>query len=100
MCDIYKRGKARRQVVLGSTIWELQEDNDGKHMWKLALNWKASHRIEKIDWSSMSPDLAPCRKCLVVCQDEVKKNLKTCQSLICGNGSLCHQTWLLHLYIV
>ena len=49
MCDIYKRGKARRQVVLGSAIWELQEDNDGKHMWKLALNWKTSHRIEKID---------------------------------------------------
>ena len=52
MCDIYKRGllpTAREQFNLDSTIWELQDDNDLKHTWKLALNWKASHTIQKLD---------------------------------------------------
>ena len=52
MCDIYKHDLlpiARKQFGLDSTIWELQEDNDSKHTSKRALNWKASHRIQKID---------------------------------------------------
>ena len=39
----------------------MQEDNDIKHMWKVALDWRPSHRIEKIDWPSMSLDLAPIK---------------------------------------
>ena len=58
MCDIYKHDIARKQVGLDSTIWELQKDIDVKYTWKVALNWKASHQIQKIDWPSMSPDLA------------------------------------------
>ena len=50
---------ARTQFGVDSTIWELQEDNDLKHTSKRALNWKASHRIQKTDWPSMSPDLTP-----------------------------------------
>ena len=51
MCDIYKRGllpTARKQFDLGSTIWELREDNDAKYMWQVALKWKASRRIQKL----------------------------------------------------
>ena len=62
MCDIYKRSlvlTARKQFWLDSTIWKLQEDNDPKHTSKLALNWKVSHRIQKIDRWSMSSDFAP-----------------------------------------
>ena len=62
VCDICKRSllpTARKQFGLDSTIWELQEDNDTNHKWKSALNWKANHRIDKLDWLSMSPDLAP-----------------------------------------
>ena len=62
MCDIYKRGlvpTARKHFGFDSTIWKLQEDNDPKHTSKRALNWKANHRIQKIDCPSLSSDLAP-----------------------------------------
>ena len=62
MCDIYKRGllsTTRKKFSLDSTIWELQEDNNTKRTWKVALNWKARFRLQKTDWPSMSPDLAP-----------------------------------------
>ena len=62
MHDIYKRGlvpTTRKQFSFDSIIWELQEDNDSQHTLKRALNWKPSHTIQKIDWPSMSPDLAP-----------------------------------------
>ena len=61
ICAIYKHGllpTTQKQFGLESTIWELQEDNDAKHTWKVALNWNASHRIEKIDCLSMLSDLA------------------------------------------
>ena len=62
MCDIYKYDlmpTARKQFGLDSTIWELQEDNDLTHTSERALNWKTSHRIQKLDWPSMSLDLTP-----------------------------------------
>ena len=49
MCNVYKRDTARKQFGLNTTIGELKEDNDAKHIWKVAaLSWKASDRIEKI----------------------------------------------------
>ena len=54
MCDIYKRGTAQKQSVLDSTIRELQGENDAKHTRKVALNWKTSSRIQKINWPSIS----------------------------------------------
>ena len=59
MCNIYKRNAARKEFALDSTIWELQGDNDVKHTWKVVLNWKAYHRIQKLDCPPMLPDLAP-----------------------------------------
>ena len=59
MCGTYKRGTVRKQFGLDSTTWEPQGDNDGKHTRKAVLNRKASHRIQKLDWPSMSPDLTP-----------------------------------------
>ena len=76
MCDIYKHGlllTARKQFDLDSTVLELQGNNYAKHMWKVVLNWKASNRIEEVDWLSISSDFASHRKCLVACQDEIKK---------------------------
>ena len=61
MCDIYKRGlllTAQKQFGRDSSVWKLQEDNDDKRTWKVALNWKASHRIQKIDCSLISLDSA------------------------------------------
>ena len=40
MCNIYEHNTAWKQFGLDSTMWELQEDNDIKHMWKVAMNWK------------------------------------------------------------
>ena len=62
MRDIYRYGllpTAGKQLSPDSTIRKLQENNDAKYIWKVTLNCKANRRIEKIDWSSMSPDLAP-----------------------------------------
>ena len=59
MCNIYKSDTAWKRFGLSPTILELQEDSDAKYMWKVALNWKASYRIEKIDWPSTSPNLSP-----------------------------------------
>ena len=58
MCDIYKCSlllTARTQFGLYLTIWELQEDHDVKHMWKV------SHEIKKLDWPPISPDLVPIK---------------------------------------
>ena len=46
-------------------------------MWKIAVNWKVSHRIEKIDWLSMSPDLAPIENVWQLLEMKLrKKNLE------------------------
>ena len=58
MFNIYKCSTARKQFGLDSTIYELQEDNHLMHTWKIALNRKASHRIQKIDWPPTSSALA------------------------------------------
>ena len=88
MCDIYKRGllpTTRKQFDLDSTIWALQEDNNPKHTFKLALNWKAGDRIKKIDCPSMSPDLAPIKNVWQLLKMKLrKKSFRSCQSLICA----------------
>ncbi|CAF1411317.1 unnamed protein product [Rotaria magnacalcarata] len=61
MCHIYKYGllpTARKQFGYGSTLWKLQEDSGPKHTSKLATNWRMNNNIPKIDWPSMSPDIA------------------------------------------
>ena len=42
-------------------------------MWKVALNWKASHRIEKMDWASISADLAPIESVLHLVKMKLRK---------------------------
>ena len=54
-------------------------------MWKVAVNWKASHRIEKLDCPSMSPDLAPIENVwqLLKMKLREKKIFRNRQSLVC-----------------
>jgi len=86
MCDIYKYGllpTARKQFGHDSTLWKLQEDNDPKHTSKLAINWKKNNDVYKIDWPSMSPDLAPIENVWQLLKMKIrKKNLSTYQSLV------------------
>jgi hypothetical protein len=86
MCDIYKYGllsTARRQFGHGSTLWKLQEDNDSKHTSKLATNWRRNNDVYKIDWPSMSPDLAPIENVWQFLKMKLKKkNLSTYQSFV------------------
>ena len=61
MYDISKRGlllTAPKQFDHDSMLWKPQEDNDSKHTWKLAVNWKRDNGVDEIHWPSMSPDLA------------------------------------------
>ena len=62
LCKIYKRcllPTARDHFGRNATDWELQEDNDPKHMSRLAKQWRSNNSIQRIDWPFMSPDLNP-----------------------------------------
>ena len=62
MCDICKRGllpTAYKQFDLDSTLWKLQEANDSKHTWQLAVNWKRNKGVDEIHCLSVSADLVP-----------------------------------------
>jgi hypothetical protein len=86
MCDIYKYGllpTARKQFGHDSTLWKLQEDNDPKHTSKLATNWRMNNNVQKIDWPSMSPDIAPIENVWQLLKMKLrKKKLSTYQSLV------------------
>ena len=56
------------------TSWKLQEDNDSRHMSKLANNWKEEKQIERFDWPSMSPDLAPIENVWQILKMKLRKN--------------------------
>ena len=77
MCTIYKRGllrTAHKQFGRDSTSWKLQEDNDPKHMSKLANNWKEGEKIERIDWPSMFSDLVPIENVWQSLKMKLRKN--------------------------
>lgn len=86
MCAIYKRGllaTARKQFGLESTSWKLQEDNDPKHTSKLAGQWRTNNGVQKIDWPSMSPDLAPIENVWQLLKMKLRRRkLKTYRSLV------------------
>jgi transposase len=86
MCGIYQHGllpTARKQFGDDSTLWKLQEDNDPKHTSKLATNYKEQKGIENIDWSSMSPDLAPIENVWQLLKMNLRKKIfTTYQSLV------------------
>ena len=62
MYDIYKRGllpTAQKQFGHGSKLWKLRQDNDPKHIWKLAVNWKRNNGVDEMHWPTTLPDHAP-----------------------------------------
>ena len=59
MFKIYKNGllpTARNHFDFGLSPWKLQEDNDNKHLSKLAVDWSVDNDndVQKIDWPAMS----------------------------------------------
>ena len=86
LCDIYKRGllpTARKQFGADSTFWKLQEDNDTKHTSKLATRWRETKEVQKINWPSMSPDIAPIKNVWQLLKMKLrKKNFKTYEPLV------------------
>ena len=62
LCKIYKQcllPTARNQFGRKLNERTLQEDNDPKHMSKLANEWRLKHGIYGIQWLSMFPVLSP-----------------------------------------
>ena len=50
--DIYKDDllpTVRKQFNHGLALWKLQEDNEPKHISKLAVNWKRNNGVDGID---------------------------------------------------
>ena len=86
VCNIYKYGRlptAQKQFGHDPTLWKLQEDNDLKHMSKLAIRWREEKRIKKIDWPSMSPDPAPIENVWQLLKMKLRsKKLTAYQSLV------------------
>ena len=86
MCHIYKYGllpTARKQFGHDSTLWKLQEDNDPKHTSKKATTWRMNNNVEKINWPSMSPDIAPMENVWELLKMKLrKKKHSTYQSLV------------------
>jgi transposase len=86
MCKIYQHGllpTARKQFGSDSMLWKLQEDNDPKHASKIATSWRRERSIEKIDWPSMSPDLAPIENVWQLLKMKLRtQNFKTYESLV------------------
>ena len=59
MCDIFKLDllpTARKPFGHNSILWKLQEDNEPKHTWKLAVNWKRNNGVDEISCPSMPPN--------------------------------------------
>jgi hypothetical protein len=86
MCEIYKRyllPTARDQFGSKSSSWKLQEDNDPKPTSKLATKWRADNSIQKFDWPSMAPDLAPIENVgQLLKMNMQKKKPRSYQSLV------------------
>jgi len=86
MCKIYKNGllpTAENHFDFGLSPWKLQEDNDPKHLSKLAIDWKVDNDVERMDWPAMSPDLAPIENVWQVLKMNLrKKELKEFDSLV------------------
>ena len=62
MCDIYERGllpTTWKKFGHDSTLWMLQEDNDPKHISKLAAIWKTNNGVHGTHGTSKTSDLAP-----------------------------------------
>ena len=65
------------------SILLLQEDNDPKHRSKLATKWRIENGVKKIDWSSMSPDLAPIENVWQLLKMNLRKRkMTTYQQLV------------------
>ena len=74
---------AQKQFGHDPTLWKLQEDNDPKHMSKLAIHWREEKGIEKIDCPSISPDLARIENVWQLLKMKLRsKKLTTYQSLV------------------
>lgn len=86
MCDIYKYGllsTAQKQFGHYLTLWKLQEDNDPRHTSELSTNWRMNNNVYKIDWPSMSPDLAPIENVWQLLKMKLRKK-KTIKLSISG----------------
>ena len=93
MCNIYERAllpTATDHFGPGSTSWKLQEDNDPKHMSKMAKKWREENGVQRIDWPSMSPDINPIENVWHLLKMSLqKRKLTTCRSLTAA----IHREW-------
>jgi hypothetical protein len=90
MVDIYKKGLLDSADILFDDNWTLQEDNDPKHMSKIAQKWKKSKQIDRMLWSSNSPDLNPIENVWRILKEKVRKRRPQTKDQL---EEVIHQEW-------
>ena len=72
ICEIYFQAllPSIEALIPNGSDWVLRENDDPKHMPKVAKKWKEENGVNRMSWSGMSPDINP--------MDNVWAVLKSC----------------------
>ena len=84
LCEIYRNAliESSQKLFPETNDWILQEDNDPKHMSKIATKWKDENKINVLQWPSYSLDQNPIENVWSILKMKIAyKDIKTLKGL-------------------